>query len=88
MIVGYIVLIDTVKETKMHDIYNEGKNGFVGLVTGLPEPVTNILYLLLILCAGYVLLKHGLPIIKSVTGGNNFSSFNRCYIIIPPIVCA
>ena len=52
----------------MHDIYNEGKIGFVGLVPGLPEPVTNILYLLLILCAGYVLLKHGLPIVKSVTG--------------------
>lgn len=52
----------------MHDIYNEGKIGFVGLVPGLPEPVTNILYLLLILCAGYVLLKHGLPIIKSATG--------------------
>lgn len=52
----------------MHDIYNEGKIGFVGLIPGLPEPVTNILYLLLILCAGYVLLKHGVPIIKSVTG--------------------
>ena len=56
------------KELKMHDIYDEGKIRFVGLVPGLSEPVTNIFYLLLILCAGYVLLKHGLPIIKSVTG--------------------
>lgn len=52
----------------MHDIYNEGKTEFVGLISGAPEAVTNILYLVLVLCAGYVLLKHGLPIIKSVTG--------------------
>ena len=52
----------------MHDIYNEGKTEFVGLIPGAPEAVTNILYLVLVLCAGYVLLKHGLPIIKSVTG--------------------
>lgn len=50
----------------MQNVYEQGKLEFINLLPGLPEPVTNILYIAALIGLGVVFVKYVLPVANSL----------------------